>query len=210
MRSTRRELLGAGAAAGLALWLPSVARAAPRRVSVDVAIIGGGLAGLTCAYRLRQIGHSVAIVEASDRVGGRTLTRDLGDGHVIDLGGESIGPTQDRISGLAGELGLDIFETRSNATSQLLIGQKLGFPADGQPNDPDYAAALAALTKLDTLAEGLSVDGPWNAGKAASWARTSLASFRDSALDGDTARGVFDLLVRVAFGADPEDLSMLP
>lgn len=210
MRSTRRELLGAGAAAGLALWLPAAARAAPKRLTVDVAVIGAGLAGLTAAYRLHQIGHSVAVVEAQDRVGGRTLTRDLGGGHVIDLGGESIGPTQDRITALAGELGLDVFETQSNASSQLLLGHRVAFPADGTPSDADYTAATAALAKLDGLAAGIPVDDPWNAGRAASWARTSLASFRDSNLDGDTARGFFDLVIRVALGADPERLSLLP
>src|SRR5689334_8025686 len=87
---TRRELLAGGAAAGLALYLPTTARAA-RRVSADVAIVGGGIAGLTCARRLVQAGRTVAVLEARDRVGGRTLSRTLGDDRVIDLGGESIG-----------------------------------------------------------------------------------------------------------------------
>jgi monoamine oxidase len=56
-RMSRREFLLAGALAGVGLTgLPDMARrigviAAPR-----VAIVGAGLAGLTCAYRLRQAG----------------------------------------------------------------------------------------------------------------------------------------------------------
>src|SRR4051812_23615876 len=206
---TRRELLGAGAAAGLALWLPSAARAAPRRVSTDVAIVGGGLAGLTCALRLAQAGRSVAVLEARDRVGGRTLTHTFDDDSVIDAGGESIGPTQGRVSGLVGELGLELFETRSDQTSQLLLGRRIPYAADAEPDDPDYLAAGDALGKLDAMARDVPPGAAWRAPQAGAWSRTTLASFRDGALDSDAARGVFDLAMRTALGSDPEELSLL-
>src|SRR3954451_21185128 len=166
---TRRELLGAGAAAGLALWLPAGARAAPRRVHADVAIVGGGLAGLTCARRLTQAGHTVAVLEAQDHVGGRLLSRTLGDDGVIDLGGESIGATQGRIRGLVDELALELFETRSNATSQLLLGRRIPFAADAAPADADYLAAGDALTKLDALAQQVTPGAAWRAAQARKW-----------------------------------------
>src|SRR4051812_24872668 len=206
---TRRELLGAGAAAGLALWLPSAARAAPRRVSTDVAIVGGGLAGLTCALRLAQAGRSVAVLEARDRVGGRTLTHTFDDDSVIDAGGESIGPTQGRVSGLVGELGLELFETRSDQTSQLLLGRRIPYAANAEPDDPDYLAAGDALGKLDAMARDVPPGAAWRAPQAGAWARATLASFRDGAHDSDAARGVFDLAMRTALGSDPEEVSLL-
>ncbi len=69
--------------------------------TVDVAVVGAGLAGLTAARDLVDAGRSVMVLEARDRVGGRTLNEDLGDGKVVEVGGQWIGPTQDRMAALA-------------------------------------------------------------------------------------------------------------
>ncbi len=53
--------------------------------SVDTAIVGAGVAGLSCARRLVQAGQTVALIEASDGVGGRVRT-DLVDGYRLDRG----------------------------------------------------------------------------------------------------------------------------
>ena len=51
---------------------------------VDVAIVGAGLAGLCCALRLREIGISFQIFEASDAVGGQVRTITHGGGFRVD------------------------------------------------------------------------------------------------------------------------------
>jgi monoamine oxidase len=67
----------------------------PRRV--DVAIIGGGLAGLTAARRLVASGiDSVIVLEARTRTGGRTMNQKIAGGHVVEGGGQWVGPTQTR------------------------------------------------------------------------------------------------------------------
>ena len=76
-----------------------------------MAVVGAGLAGLVAARDLIAGGASVVVVEARDRVGGRLLNEDIGDGKVVEVGGQWIGPTQDRMAALAREMGVDTFPT---------------------------------------------------------------------------------------------------
>src|SRR3954468_9109013 len=75
----------------------------------DLVVVGAGLAGLSAARAAASAGASVGVVEARDRVGGRTLNEEIGDGQVIEVGGQWSGPTQDRLAALARELLVDTF-----------------------------------------------------------------------------------------------------
>src|SRR5436305_14354568 len=115
-RLTRRKLLGTaalGTAAAAALPRTSALAA----TEVDVVIVGAGLAGLTAARALVKSGHSVVVLEARDRVGGRTFNHALGDGQVIEAGGEFVGPTQDRVLALAKSCGIGTYKNYNQADS---------------------------------------------------------------------------------------------
>jgi monoamine oxidase len=73
--------------------------------------VGAGFAGLVAARDLVRAGRSVVVLEARNRVGSRVLNHDLGDGKVIEVGGQWVGPIQDRVYALAGELGIETFPT---------------------------------------------------------------------------------------------------
>jgi monoamine oxidase len=112
---TRRGFLGLAAAAATAA-VPKIAGAASaagdKRDVLDVAIIGAGLAGLTAARDLQRAGcRSFVVLEARDRVGGRTLNHDLGKGYFSEAGGQWIGPGQTAVADLARELGVGTFLT---------------------------------------------------------------------------------------------------
>ena len=72
--------------------------------SCDVAIVGAGLSGLLAARVLDRDGIDVLVLEAQERVGGRTLTAHLDDSIFIDDGGQWVRPNQGRIDALASEL----------------------------------------------------------------------------------------------------------
>jgi monoamine oxidase len=110
---TRRDALKrAGIAAGGAVaasatgWVPLAnAATAPR-----IAVVGGGLAGLTCTYRLKQAGYSAQLYEGSSRIGGRcwSLRGAFPDGIVSEHGGELIDQGHTTVRQLAQELGLNL------------------------------------------------------------------------------------------------------
>src|SRR6476469_423542 len=65
----------------------------------DVAVIGAGMAWLSCAQRLRQAGYSVAVVEKSRGAGGRVATRRV-QGTRADHGARYLEPQGDAVQGL--------------------------------------------------------------------------------------------------------------
>ncbi len=83
-----------------ALSAPACTHQAP------ILVVGAGMAGLTAAHALAESGYDVTVLEARDRVGGRTWTSDVGDA-TLDLGGAWIhGPESNPIASLADHFGI--------------------------------------------------------------------------------------------------------
>src|SRR5512133_1161592 len=91
----------------------------------DLAVVGAGLAGLAAARTAAAAGAKVVVVEARDRVGGRTLNEEIGDGRVVEVGGQWIGPTQDRLAALARELRVDTFPTHGEGENVIEYAGRL-------------------------------------------------------------------------------------
>jgi monoamine oxidase len=106
--SRRTFLRRAGAGALGVTAFGRLAPAARAAAQPRIVVVGAGLAGLTCAYRLRQAGHVAHVFEASDRLGGRcwTLRGAFADGQIAEHGGELIDQGHNQIRNLAQELGL--------------------------------------------------------------------------------------------------------
>src|ERR687898_2449161 len=77
----------------------------------DIVVVGAGMAGLIAARDLLAANVSALVLEARNRVGGRLLNHTLENGAVVELGGQWVGPTQDRVLSLAEELGVGLFPT---------------------------------------------------------------------------------------------------
>jgi monoamine oxidase len=127
----RRELLAGGAGLAVAAVLGGRLSRAIAGPPPRIAVVGAGLAGLTCAYRLKQAGLSSTLHEASDRLGGRCWTRrgEFAEGQIAEHGGELIDQGHTQTRQLAQELGLNL--------DNLLAGEVNGtdpfYYFDGQP-----------------------------------------------------------------------------
>jgi len=121
-RTTRGQIVrraAVGVAAGMVAtgWRSQrVARARDR-----VAVIGAGVAGLTCAYRLLQHGVHAPVYEASDRVGGRTRTLRgfFAGGQIVEQSGEAIDTGQHAVRRLVAALGLHLDDTFADTPGRL-------------------------------------------------------------------------------------------
>ncbi|HTY97722.1 MAG TPA: FAD-dependent oxidoreductase, partial [Solirubrobacteraceae bacterium] len=127
-RFTRRTLIGTTAAAAAGAALPSAVRAekpdaasasasSAARGKADVVVVGAGLSGLSAARTIARAGHSVVVLEARERVGGRTWNRPIAGGGYVDAGAEFVGPTQDRIKALAQAVGVETFPTYNSGSN---------------------------------------------------------------------------------------------
>jgi monoamine oxidase len=185
-----------------------------RRMS-SVVVVGAGLAGLAAARRLVAGGHEVVVVEARDRVGGRTEGLLLADGTPLELGGQWIGEGHTRIRELAGELGLSTFRTW-NDQGQLLLelqGRRSRMsPRKGAvPRISPFALADLAqgLARFARLARRADLERPWLTPGAEvldgqtweSWIRRNLRT--------GAGRAYFHVACEAVWAAEPSDISLL-
>jgi monoamine oxidase len=175
---SRRAFLKQGGLATLALGVPSLLISACKKDEVltptTVAIIGGGIAGLNCAYELKKAGYNSTVYEAAKRTGGRMFTAKdiMAPGLTTELGGEFIDTAHTTILKLANEFSLPILDTMTIAESLLTrniyyfggqfyneqqivdafmpIAAAMQADIDSLPDECDYKHA-AQLSALDNI-----------------------------------------------------------
>ena len=196
---TRRSFTSGAALSATALALPigGKAKANPTRPNtdspsaVDVVVVGGGLAGLTAARRLRTSGLSVLALEAKDRIGGRVESVRLPNGIVGDLGAQWIRPDQTFARDLASEARAALHETSHTGTKlAVLDGEARDVGADGLPMGPlSSLDAWRVTSKLERLSR-LGGDLPER------WRAATVDDFLRSVTWSERGRRLMDFALR--------------
>lgn len=183
-------------------------------VDVDCCVVGAGFAGLTAARRLRQAGQRVAVLEARDRVGGRTWTEVLDDDTVIERGGAWVGPGQDGINGLIDEMGVATYKQYVAGENLMVIEGKAHRYEGTVPLtlSPWVTVNLGvAFMAIDEMAKRIPLDAPWEAEGAHDLDAQSLGSWLSmpTNVSSATARDLLATALGGIYTSDPDELSML-
>ncbi|TDN69483.1 FAD-dependent oxidoreductase [Paraburkholderia sp. BL10I2N1] len=141
---------------------------------LDVAIIGAGLAGLTAARDLRQAGcESFLVLEARDRVGGRTLNYNIPGGFVSEVGGQWMGPGQTAVADLARELGVGTFPTYYDGNTVILGGAgRVTVDLKGT-----FGTDEAVGARLGRLSRDVPCGAPWTSSKVGELDKLSVGDW---------------------------------
>jgi monoamine oxidase len=180
-------------------------------VAADVVVVGAGLAGLVAARDVIAAGSSAVVLEARDRVGGRLLNEDIGGGKIVEVGGQWIGPTQDRIAALAREVGIATYPTYDDGKYLIEFDRKVR-PYSG--TIPKISARVLAdvgqaQVKLDRAARKVPLEAPWTAPDARRLDSQTFWSWIRRNVFTRGGRMLLNLSVEAVFAAQPADISLL-
>jgi monoamine oxidase len=225
---TRRKFVAGTLATGAAAAVPAAAQAAasgqPTSVPgaggsrgtmrADVVVVGAGFAGLTTARDIAKAGHSVVVLEARGRVGGRVWNHHLPGGVISERGGTFVGPTQDRIMALAGEVGVRKFKTYDTGLDVSYANGVRTTYSDKSPlgtAPPGLATAdvIANVLRLDQMSKQVPVDAPWKSPNASEWEGYTLQRWSEDNSKNPQFIELARAATRPIFGAEPRELSLL-
>jgi monoamine oxidase len=209
-----REAGALGAAIAVAGSLGRRAAAARAAAQPRIVVVGAGLAGLTCAYRLRQAGIRAELYEADGRVGGRCWTiRDaFADGQLAEHGGEFIDSGHRETRRLVRELGLEL----DDVLEAQVPGSEPFFYFDGEPYSEEQALEDIQepwLTwRRDVKEAGYPTTYRRSTPRGFELDHTSVADYLDKTVPGgrESKLGqLLDVVYNIEYGAETDEQSAL-
>ena len=202
--SRRDALKTMGALAALPVMTSAGCRKERRLANTSVAIVGGGLAGLTAALRLRDLGMSPVVYERGERFGGRAWTVEgvLPEGRRFEAGGEFIDQQHGRMLGLADRFDLvldDLEEIDLDGMRYLFNGQEVSLDELTAATEPFFPAFLSDSAALEADYEA----------KAEELDALTCAEYWDANGVGGVLRSVLEVAMVTEFGREPSQISAL-
>jgi monoamine oxidase len=207
---SRREAITIASGSVAVAGLPASVSAAGAARAVDVVIVGAGFAGLTAARGLRRAGRSVVVLEADNRVGGRTKPAMLA-GEKVDVGGQWVGPTQTRLLALAADFGVKPVQQYTDGDNVIDICGRMSRYRGETPNLPpqDLMEFGTAIAKLEGLAAGLKMPRPWLAPEAEVWDAQTVESWILANIKGEPSRALLRAVTRTVLSCETGATSFL-
>jgi monoamine oxidase len=218
---------GAVGAAALPLR-PAAATTSASPNAYDVAVIGGGFAGITAARELGHAGLRTLVLEARNRLGGRTFTARV-DGEIFELGGTWVHSTQPHVFAEANRYGLELIETQGAMPERVLWwdGERARKAGVGEifalfqealcaSSEEEIDVPLASLEALAVLARqmrdfhagaGAAFPRPFEPFFSDAWKRSDTLSVRDRLDEMDLSAGRRGLLEGVLGASAHGDFS---
>lgn len=150
------------------------------------------------------------MLEARERVGGRTLTVDFG-GEAVDLGGQWVGPTQERVLALAAELGIETFPQYAQGKKVLDFDGERRTYSGLLPKIPLLALAElgVSIQRLERMARKVPLDQPASAEGAAELDGVTVADWLARNVRSRAARTMMEIATHAIFAAEPASISLL-
>jgi monoamine oxidase len=139
------------------------------------------------------------------------LNEEIGEGKVVEVGGQWIGPGQDRLAALARELGVDTFPTWSEGENVIEYGGRLRRYRGTIPrlNPLVLLDVERAQRRLNKLARRVPLEAPWQAPNADALDGQTVASWMRHNLATKGGRTLLELGIEAVWAAQPEELSLL-
>ena len=177
----------------------------------DVVVVGAGLSGLVCARRLREAGVEVVVLEARDRVGGRTVNEPIGAGQVVELGGQWVGPTHTEIRRVAAEVGVTTFPTHI-AGEHLFAhaGRTTRYRGDIPARMPlGLVDFRIAQTRLERMARRIDLVDPASTARSRRHDALTAETWMRRHMHTRSGRDLMRLSIKAVLATEPRELSLL-